>query len=107
MSTETKFTPGPWRASLDDFGDYAIQPAGQELAVAAVVNGDARGLLGEASEHAANAHLIAAAPEMYEALQAIDWSAVLLWRDRGDEVVSEEAIKAVRAALAKAEGRQP
>lgn len=92
---ERTHTPGPWRSTLDEFGDYVIQPAGQELAVAAVVNGDARGLLGEASEHAANALLIAAAPDMFEALiQAREW--LRGWAS------AEPQLALVDAALAKA-----
>lgn len=61
-------TSGPWRMTLDDFGDYTIQPQGEELAIAAVVNGQFKNLVGESHEQKANAHLIAAAPDMFDAL---------------------------------------
>lgn len=46
-------TPGPWRAEWDDSGQWYIEPLG--------ITGTAE---------AANAHLIAAVPEMFEALKA-------------------------------------
>lgn len=67
----SKHTPGPWRMTLDDFGDYTIQPHDAELAIAAVVNGEMRRMGGQAGEHAANARVIMAAPEMVKALQRI------------------------------------
>lgn len=69
MSATPKFTPGPWRATPDCFGDFTIQPHGAELAIAAVVNGEMRRMGGGVSEQEANARLIAAAPDMFEALK--------------------------------------
>jgi hypothetical protein len=66
---EREHTPGPWRVTLDEFGDYTIQPEHAVLAVAAVVNGEMRRMGGHAGEHQANARLIAAAPDMFEALR--------------------------------------
>lgn len=87
------YTSGPWRAEdADMFGDYAITQEGGGLAIAAVVV-NLRG----ADEVSANAYLIAAAPELYEAAK--------------DALVSAEhagllrTAKALRAAVAKAEGR--
>lgn len=68
----TKHTPGPWRLSgPDDFNDYTIQPPNAELAIAAVVNGAMWHMGGKSNEHEANARLIAAAPELLEALEKI------------------------------------
>lgn len=65
---ERGHTKGPWRSTLDEFGDYTIQPQDSELAIAAVVNGAFKNLTGESEEQAANARLIAAAPTMAEAI---------------------------------------
>lgn len=56
-------TEGPWRSTVDFFGDYTIQGA-EELAIAAVVNGAARELTGGGAEQNANARLIADAPRL-------------------------------------------
>ena len=96
MSQETKWTPGPW--VIDD----ATRPA--EICTihhTSHHNGFVyvRGELGywdaDEDENMANANLIAAAPELYEALQA-----ALACHVGTDEVWLDEA----RAALAKARG---
>ena len=53
------------------------------------------------SEARANAHLIAAAPDMYEALKAMYQS----WVVRPDDEVNVLLYKMARKALAKAEGK--
>lgn len=73
---ETKFTQGPWSVVEDD-GDhmvYAEPPReGVELCIASDINGlrhrRADGSW-DKSQVSANAHLIAAAPELYEAAAA-------------------------------------
>jgi hypothetical protein len=56
------FTPGPWRSEgPDEFGDHNIIPPDARLAVAAVVSN-----LRPTEEVAANARLVAAAPELYD-----------------------------------------
>lgn len=63
---EAGFTPGPWHAEgPDQFGDFNIHHERYRLAVAAVVSN-----MHPAEEVAANARLIAAAPDMFEALKA-------------------------------------
>ena len=54
-------------------------------------------------EAEANARLIAAAPEMLAALEAVAMSAVGV--GKGENVVSDEARALVESAIAKAEGR--
>lgn len=99
--SKPKFTPGPWEISrYTNYIGYSISAPGA-------------GCIAErwyASEREdapieANAHLIAAAPEMYEALGAMiadDAFAELC------AVIGEEPnwIKTARAAIAKAEGNQ-
>jgi hypothetical protein len=106
--TETKFTPGPWairEASFDgEYEVYPIRPGedlegfGEWAAVATVSEG------GDDEPAKANAHLIAAAPEMLEALRAVEDSGVLI--GRGNEAVGKEAMSLVRAALSKALGKE-
>lgn len=67
---EIKHTPGPWRCEgPDDFHDFNILHNGDSLAVAAVVSN-----MRDLPQITANANLIAAAPEMLEALlDAKEW----------------------------------
>lgn len=89
MSTNSH-TPGPWTIhdQVDSEGFTIIK--GQGLRLAKVTNS-------EPDWAEANAHLIAAAPELLEALEAaaVSLSSVGLWEE------SQHA----RAAIAKAEGR--
>ena len=93
---ERAHTPGPWLLELDNFGDYTVHRQNETLAIAAVVNGEMRRMGNLSGQHEANARLIAAAPDMFEALKHILAGALSLPR-----FAEEEA----RAALAKAEGR--
>lgn len=68
--SETKHTPGPWHYEPDGMGDITIASSRHPLAIAAIVNGEFMALAGHADEHKANACLIAAAPDMFAALQA-------------------------------------
>lgn len=58
---ETKFTPGPWLFSSYKSGNSVIVIDGKEFDVATV----------NYPNRDANAHLIAAAPELYEALEGL------------------------------------
>lgn len=109
MGVETKFTPGPWSTHIvsDDpsYGYEMIvvgaEPVGAPWQVCAV-----NGFDDESGESRANAHLIAAAPELYEAL---NW---LVHVDHGvgkaglkpEEGEQKAALQAGIAALAKARG---
>lgn len=81
--------PGPWSArnEQDDGGKYAIQAAnGIQVALT----------IGNTSTETANAHLIAAAPELLDALQ---W---LIKLEESDGAA--DALAKARAAIAKATG---
>lgn len=96
--SKPEFTSGPWKV---DFGHPRGLPGGisQKGAPHKPVtrfNSFARPSTREAL---ANAHLIAAAPEMYEALEAI-WNSL----DASMEEQSH-ALQMVATAIAKAEGR--
>jgi hypothetical protein len=64
---ENRHTPGPWRAEGPDWiGDYNVIPPGDGFAVAAVVVNRR-----PAPEVAANARLIAAAPDLLDLAEQI------------------------------------
>lgn len=63
----SKFTPGPWVADIFTNGAFRIRPHGYDIPVIA----DRNECYPLVAEMEANARLIAAAPDMYEALQDI------------------------------------
>ena len=98
--TKAKPTPGPWVRHVDGDGFYC---------------GEVRGPVGTDFEEdvvadwvsEANSHLIAAAPDLLEALEAMlshsdGWDVTQLRKRWGEQVVSE--ILTARAAIAKAKG---
>ena len=87
----SKHTPGPWSA---DFGETAriADPRGATLARATNIHLGGRR---PANEVEANAHLIAAAPEMYDLLATIE--------NDGEQVPAWLWDK-IQAVLAKARG---
>ena len=96
--TEPKFTPGPW--SINEWpqaaSDIAIGAVGTPL-IAKVSLRDV-----SINEQKFNAHLIAAAPELYEALE------FLLTCKHGEFCDHyREAEHKARAALARARGGKP
>lgn len=99
MSTQgrAQFTPGPWAVSDDGDVTLIIHAPKDEVDIARMSN-DCEMF----SEIRTNAHLIAAAPAMYGALQSIlefyEWS-----NSNGAE---QAAYDKAMAALAQAEGRQ-
>lgn len=90
-----KHTPGPWRYM--ETNGMRDKPA--------VQRGSEGGFLvygSSAEREEADARLISAAPDMYEALK--DMIAAQMYVDDSDPVI--EATKRARAAIAKAEGQQ-
>ena len=94
------FTNGPWelceKGDYDDFGGQSMVVIGDDKRIAAV---HASGKTGEA-----NARLIAAAPDLYDALEHIFeyWN-----RDHNEEAMGDalwHIIETAEAALAKARG---
>ena len=63
-----KFTPGPWKATYDSQLQALIEIYNTEDRIMVAVLPD-RGTIEAMSEIEANANLIAAAPDMYEALE--------------------------------------
>lgn len=91
MSTTQKFS-GPWHVVNDSQGFDNIHhaPAG---------DGDTGDIVATCYQDSDHAHLIAAAPDMFDALaRAMKWLAI------SDDVRCEKDFKAAEAALAKARG---
>jgi hypothetical protein len=88
----SKLTPGPWALDCaEEDAYYRYIMAGPQFIARIML----RGIMGNKLDHAeANARLIAAAPEMYDALRAIS-----------EESDDEGAKECARAAIAKAEGK--
>ena len=105
---ERKWTPGPWE--VDDAGDVHSKHLGYAYSFVAISTGeDYGGYYGDNADvdlqKKANAHLIAAAPDLYEALEELnDW----IFNPGPEEDETEESVLAtfekVKAALAKARG---
>lgn len=92
-----KHTQGPWKAEWDDNGQWYIEPLG--------ITGHAlRGDSGECVE-SANAHLIAAAPDLLEALNVVRGKLNCLLNE-GRDTFSIEDDEMIQSAIAKAEGQQ-
>lgn len=102
--TELKHTPAPWEAcNVGDYSDYDGQCRvilGDDLRIAVV--------LGDHDESAANARLMAAAPDLLGALEemanicaACTFETI---RINGKYLDRKEAVSRARAAIAKVKG---
>jgi hypothetical protein len=110
----TKHTPGPWKAQPREFPEGQWFLEGQWEVVSTCEN---ERLIAEAAPHIdsdseeANARLIAAAPELLEALVGLMRVMPVLPADaktvRGIEQQYDAAHRAARAAIAKATGDKP
>ena len=106
--TKAKHTPGSWRA---DFGEaFHIRPNdGCTLAQVTFLKGRG-GLSGrrDAEEVAANARLIAAAPDLLEALEFLTTLVNILPNGtffvKGQYITVEDEVRKARAVIAKAKG---
>ena len=103
MSSEAKFTPGPWRIRSGRSGvksDISCEDRPDTLATTAFHGWTT-------NELEANARLIAAAPEMFEALKITMDSVAILATGRCPADLVQERIallEQARAAIAKAKG---
>lgn len=102
MSAAT-FTPGPWKYGPLDEENTAKR---RVLSASGLLVAEARGATGPASVRDANARLIAAAPELLEALRDVLPFAISLVGDYKPGATDEDFDKINRAVavIAKAEG---
>lgn len=99
-SVQAGYTPGPWSAEgPDQFGDYNIHCQHERAVVTAVISN-----LRPSTEVAANARLIAAAPDLLEALQNASGllDTPLGRRRHADDSFYDAVVQSIRAALATA-----
>lgn len=109
MSKDMKFTKGPWAVQTDKYGGRRIiamhpeyRKEGLDYVLVDEVGGRRYGKdFSDESEREANAHLIAAAPDMYKTLKAL---ASLYEDDDGCRKLAQYV--EARAALAKARGEE-
>lgn len=99
-SATARHTPGLWRVS-DGLGSGYLEVVMDDSEPGVCVVADIEAQETEDEEYA-NAYLIAAAPEMKEALIAVEH----VLRQPSDPDAEIKVLEVVRAALAKAEGRQ-
>lgn len=105
MKNTPKHTPGPWVATFDPRERPGIEAGNTSIVLFGEIknSNDDGGIRGRNDEEAnANAHLIAAAPELLEALEALVAcvecnESVPAWTSQWD---------IARAAIAKAKGDQ-
>lgn len=104
--SEAKFTPGPWHVPTGPFvGGLSVEVRADDYFIKCPGSGGAMSLTqtvckldwSETEEWEANAHLIAAAPELYEALEAAANSS-------GFQYMFYETREKINSALAKARG---
>lgn len=95
---QTKFTPGPWRSVGRCIHAPVLALGNPTSAIAFALDCGAKS--GRAPEVKANADLIAAAPEMYTALEAVINSDMAMREE--DEGRISDTLSVVRAALVKA-----
>lgn len=93
MSKNVKHTPGPWKAS----GTSVYAETGREI-----IFGAYNMWLGEIEERKANARLIAAAPELLEALEST--AAALAEIQNQETCDCEDLLRFACAAIARARG---
>ena len=106
MSNQPKHTPGPWFAKRAGDGGYFEWYVGRDGENCSIAEDITDPVTRDPSE--ANAHLIAAAPDLLEALKAIisdDMEDQKTAQEFGGFVLPDELRTAARAAIAKAEGR--
>ena len=102
----SKHTPGPWqyrRLTLSDTVSFTIDSQNADVEICEV-----HSWANSVAQTEANVRLIAAAPEMFAALKGIAKEELLREHEGSPRyrAVATKRIKAVQAAIAKAEGRK-
>jgi len=96
-----QFTPGPWVAVQNKFGEFALVRPETDQTI--ILLDDTEGL-GDCLQYAATARLIAAAPELYEALNLFATAGNMSVFDGDVNKALAVAYDKAAAALAKARG---
>lgn len=108
MSESKKFTPGPWEHKKDGDGEWRVRQKGS---VKKVLGGTTERPVCEVVNTIADARLIAAAPDLLEALEAL----VKINEDHNNSIQgvigtppgwSDSYLDAARKAIAKSRGQQ-
>ena len=100
-----KFTPGPWEI-IGQFEDRIYHEPSDTVVAQAWYPGASNKSPSPADTMKANARLIAAAPDMYEALKEIARADTIAHSTGKYSLVVESCAESARAALAKADGTQ-
>lgn len=101
MSEERKWTPGPWQVVEGSESGHCCF----DYSVTSPLKGGCNVVAEVFCGFAPDAHLIAAAPEIYEALVAV-LDAVCYIRGIDIDFYARDEIKVARKALAKARGEK-
>jgi hypothetical protein len=105
MSTANSHTPGPWSPFLGERAEYPGIDHDHGSLIIFGENGELCGIRGKTKqERQANAYLIAAAPDLLEALEEIVINAHKNYEGSMD--IYPEAIEIAREAIRKAKGGQ-
>lgn len=106
-----KHTPAPWivksPTNIKGDGWTRIMSNGVQIAKVNALHPAGKREAGDFEQETANARLIAAAPELLEALQALFENCAMThnrWGDGDNTKEADAAIQAARAAIAKATG---
>jgi hypothetical protein len=102
----SKHTPGPWW--IESRARTAINKGPKHIAMVNFYNGGNEETDVREEEHEANVHLIAAAPDLLEACQALIKKIYNLadkYNDRSCDYDVCEEIRQARTAIAKTEGK--
>jgi hypothetical protein len=97
--SEEKYTPGPWTRHENTDGRSGFGLLGSDQMWVATVNTHT------ATPEEGNAALIASAPEMFEALKAVEAHHTAINNRCGRPLENSHTLTIVREAIAKAEGR--
>ena len=102
----SKHTPGPWKVHYEGSGDFVVYSGDVEIGTAWSQHAHFMGS-GEAElSNEANAHLIAAAPEMFDALERIA-NGDIGPSNANDQIIIQSIVNTARVAVAKAKGETP
>lgn len=107
----SKHTPGPWRLSDESpriiKKDFRGIGRDSGCLIASTMGRDDSGFYASNKEADANARLIAAAPDLLEALECmIIGACAVAVPHNGERAVLQEAVNIARAAIAKATGEK-